>query len=518
MVRSLKASTIAVLVAVVATVGIWSVAGAQSQAYKFEAVPDEISVGEGVRIEVRLLDPDGKPVPSENVDIVSTRLDMGPEGMAMMDTPLTPLPAGSADVLAFETKIAMAGRWALAIEVRVDGVPEPVKGVVIFTAVEKKADATPAAPAAGEREIRYYRNPMGLPDISPVPKKDSMGMDYIPVYEEDVAAPAGTVRIGPEKTQRAGVRTVAVERRDLVRTIRGAGTVTVDEARVALVTARFDGFVERLDVRTTGGTVAAGEPLLTVWIESDELLRKQADYLSALSRGGRDVERAAQNLRLFGISSASIAEMARTRAPARVVTFEAPLGGTVIEKPSLDGMRFAAGDTLFRIADLSALWVMAEIAEQDLALVRPGQTAQLSMPAMPGETREAIVDFVYPDLDMATRSGRVRLVVPNADGRLKLGHFVRVEIGAPVGDKPALAVPAASVIDDGARQIVFVARGDGLFEPRDVRLGARAGTDVEIREVLAAGEEVVTSGIFLIDAESNLQTALSAFATEPVTP
>ncbi|MBO6634879.1 MAG: FixH family protein, partial [Parvibaculum sp.] len=140
MVRSLKASTIAVLVAVVATVGIWSVAGAQSQAYKFEAVPDEISVGEGVRIEVRLLDPDGKPVPSENVDIVSTRLDMGPEGMAMMDTPLTPLPAGSADVLAFETKIAMAGRWALAIEVRVDGVPEPVKGVVIFTAVEKKAD------------------------------------------------------------------------------------------------------------------------------------------------------------------------------------------------------------------------------------------------------------------------------------------------------------------------------------------------------------------------------------------
>ncbi len=137
---------------------------------------------------------------------------------------------------------------------------------------------------------------------------------------------------------------------------------------------------------------------------------------------------------------------------------------------------------------------------------------------MPGETREAIVDFVYPDLDMATRSGRVRLVVPNADGRLKLGHFVRVEIGAPVGDKPALAVPAASVIDDGARQIVFVARGDGLFEPRDVRLGARAGTDVEIREGLAAGEEVVTSGIFLIDAESNLQTALSAFATEPVTP
>ena len=518
MVRLPKAFAIAMLAVVVAAIGVWSIAGAQSQAYKFEAVSEKIPVGESVRIEVRLLDPSGASVPAANIDIVSTRLDMGPDGMAMMDTPLTPAPSDAPGVIAFETKIAMAGRWALTIEVEVDGVPEPVKGIVIYTAVEKKADVTPAAPAAGERKIRYYRNPMGLPDISPVPKKDSMGMDYIPVYEDDFAGPAGTVRVGVENMQRAGVRAAPVERRELVRTIRGAGTVTADEARVALVTARFDGFVERLDVRTTGGTVTAGAPLMTAWIESDELLRKQADYLSALARGGRDVERAAQNLRLFGISSAAIAEMARTRAPARVVTFEAPLGGTVIEKPSLDGMRFAAGDTLFKIADLSALWVMAEIAEQDLALVRPGQTAQLSLPAMPGETREAVVDFVYPDIDMATRSGRVRLVVPNADGRLKLGHFVRVDIAAPVGDKPALAVPAASVVDDGARQIVFVARGDGLFEPRDVRLGARAGTDVEIREGLAAGEEIVTSGIFLIDAESNLQTALSAFTAEPVAP
>ena len=518
MVRLPKASAIAVLVAVVATAGIWSVAGAGSQAHKFEAVSAEISVGESVRIEVRLLDPNGKPVPAGNVGVVSTRLDMGPDGMAMMDTPLTPVPAEAPDIIAFETKIVMAGRWALTIEAEIDGVPAPVKGVVIYTAVERKADATPAASAAGERKIRYYRNPMGLPDISPVPKKDSMGMDYIPVYEDELAGPGGTVRISPEKTQRAGVRTVAVERRDLVRAIRGAGIVTADEARVALVTARFDGFVERLDVRTTGGTVAAGAPLMTAWIESDALLRKQVDYLSALARGGRDVERAAQNLRLFGISNATIAKMARTRAPARVVTFEAPLGGTILEKPSLDGMRFAAGDTLFRIADLSALWVMAEIAEQDLALVRSGERAQLSMPAMPGETREAIVDFVYPDLDRTTRSGRVRLVVPNADGRLKLGHFVRVVIDAPLGDRPALAVPAASVIDDGARQVVFVARGEGLFEPRDVRLGARAGADVEITEGLAAGEEIVTSGIFLIDAESNLQTALSAFTAEPVVP
>lgn len=515
MVRLTKAFATAVLAAVVAAAGVWSVAGARSQAYKFEAVSEKIPVGERVRIEIRLLDPSGSPVPVGNVEIVSSRLDMSPDGMAAMATPLTPVPAGAPGVLAFEAKIAMAGRWALGIVAEAGDAADPVEGEVIYTAVEEAANA---APASGERKIRYYRNPMGLPDISPVPKKDSMGMDYIPVYEEDVAAPAGTVRIAPEKIQRAGVRTVAVERRDLVRTIRGAGIVTADEARVALVTARFDGFVERLDVRTTGGTVAAGEPLLAAWIESDELLRKQADYLSALSRGGSDVERAAKNLRLFGISSAVIAEMARTRAPARVVTFEAPLAGTVLEKPSLDGMRFAAGDTLFRIADLSSLWVIAEIAEQDLALVRPGQSARLSMPAMPGETREAIVDFVYPDIDMATRTGRVRLIVPNADGRLKLGHFVGVDIGAPVGGEPVLAVPAASVIDDGTRRVVFVARGNGLFEPRDVRLGARAGADIEIREGLVAGEEIVTSGIFLIDAESNLQAALSAFTAEQVAP
>jgi len=516
MVRLSKAFATAMLAAVVAAVGVWSIAGAGYQAHKFEAVSEKIPVGESVRIEVRLLDPSGASVPGGNMNIVSARLDMGPDGMAAMDAPLAPVPAGAQDVLAFETKIAMAGRWALGIVAEVDGVSDLVEGAVIYTAVEAAAGAATAA--SGERKVRYYRNPMGLPDVSPVPKKDSMGMDYIPVYEEEVAAPAGTVRIGPEKTQRAGVRTVTAERRDLVRTVRGAGTVTADEARVALVTARFDGFVERLDVRTTGGTVTAGEPLLTAWIESDELLRKQADYLSALSRGGSDVERAAKNLRLFGISRAVIAEMARARAPARVVTFDAPLGGTVLEKPSLDGMRFAAGDTLFRIADLSSLWVIAEIAEQDLAFVRPGQSARLSMPAMPGDTREAIVDFVYPDIGMATRSGRVRLVVPNADGRLKLGHFVSVEIDTPVGGGPALAVPVASVIDDGTRQVVFVARGNGLFEPRDVRLGARAGADVEIREGLVPGEEVVTSGIFLIDAESNLQSALSAFTAEQVAP
>ena len=155
--------------------------------------------------------------------------------------------------------------------------------------------------------------------------------------------------------------------------------------------------------------------------------------------------------------------------------------------------------------------MIAEVAEQDLACVRPGEAARLSLPAMPGETIEGVVDFIYPELDTATRSGRVRIVVPNADGRLKLGLFAHAMIEAPVSDAALPAIPASAVVDDGERQIAFVAKGDGVFEPRDLELGVRAGGFVEVRGGLSVGESIVVDGVFLIDAESNLQSALAAF-------
>jgi Cu(I)/Ag(I) efflux system membrane fusion protein len=499
------------LAAVLAFLGLWVAVDAEASSYRFEAVSAAVPVGKAVRVAARLVGPDGRPVPIQSVVVTSTRLDMGPDGMAMMEAPLRPITADGSGIFAFETDIVMAGQWALTIEAAKPGETEPVSGVVIYTAAEKLAAA---ATTAGERRILYYRNPMGLPDVSPVPKKDPMGMDYIPVYEDEMAGPAGTVRVSVEKVQRAGVRTARLEHHLLFRTVRGAGVITADESRLATVTAKFDGFVHRLNVRTTGERVKAGQPLLTVWIESGDLLRRMVDLAGARLGGARDAETAARTLRLFDVPENVIAEIARTRSAVRTMPFNAPSSGTVIEKPAVDGMRFAAGDLLFRIADLSRIWIVVDVAEQDLAFIRSGQDARLTLPSQPGRQIEGTVDFIYPELDPATRSVRVRIVVPNTDGRLKLGLFAHAEIEAQIGNEPVLAIPASAVIDDGARQVAFVARGEGLFEPRDLTLGARAGALIEIIDGLSQGEEVVVNGTFLIDAESNLQAALAAFTAE----
>jgi Cu(I)/Ag(I) efflux system membrane fusion protein len=476
--------------------------------YRFEAVDDAVRVGEA-RIEARLVGPDGAAVPMESVSLIEARLDMGPDGMAKMAAPLKTVASDDPNVLAFETDFTMAGRWALRLKAKVDG--KAVEDVVVFTATQEEADA--AAGGGGDRKILYYRNPMGLPDVSPVPKKDPMGMDYVPVYADEIGEP-GTVRISPQKVQLAGVRTAPVERRLLVREVRGAGMIEAAESRLAVIAAKFDGFVERLDVRTTGESVRKGQTLMTAWVESEELLNKMADLASVA--GDPQLDRIARrNLRQFDVPESEIARIAKNGGSFRSFAFVAPFDGTVLQKPAVDGMRFSSGETLFRIADLSTLWADVEISEQDIPFVKAGQRASLTLPALPGETFEGIVDFVYPELVMETRSGRARIVVPNEDNRLRLGLFARVEIEATASSERALIVPRSAIIDDGERQIAFVAKGDGAFEPRDLELGARAGEFVEVRKGLAEGEEIVVSGTFLIDAESNLQSALRAFTTGP---
>ena len=516
MLRSKTAFAAAILTAILALAGLWAAANAQNQDYRFEAVTEQIQVGKNVRIELRLLGPGGKPVAANTVSVKATRLDMGPDGMAKMAAPLKPVNSNQPGVVAFETEIAMAGRWALSIEASVEGEPEPVKSTVIFTALDREADASPQADS-GARKIKYYRNPMGLPDISKTPKKDSMGMDYIPVYEDETGGPEGTVRVSLDKVQRAGVRIAKAERRTLSREVRGAGMVMADEARLAMVTAKFSGFIQKLDVRTSGENVEKGQRLLTAWVESGDLINQMID-LGALAHDPRYSERAKDNLRLFDVPESDIESIAKGGAPKRTITFNAPLSGTVLDKPAVDGMRFNAGDMLFRIADLSEVWVIAQIPEQDLAVVREGQKAELSLPAMPGETLSGTVDFIYPELDMETRSGRVRLRVPNPDRRLKLGLFAHASIMAPVDDAPVLSVPASAVIDDGERTRVFVMKGDGLFEPREIETGPRAGDFIAVQDGLAEGEEVVAQGTFLIDAESNLQAALAAFTSQEGAP
>ncbi len=381
--------------------------------------------------------------------------------------------------------------------------------------------ATAAAGAAAGKKILYYRNPMGLPDISRVPKKDPMGMDYLPVYEGEETKGA-EVRIAPEKVQKLGVRTEAAAMRPLARTLRAVGTIQVDERALRSVAPRFEGWIQRLHVNATGQFVARGQPLMEVY--SPELVAAQQEYLLAVrgvaalkdadpgvADGMRGlVEGSLQRLRNLDISDQELAQL-RSEGRARdSVTLRAPAGGVVLEKAAVQGMRFMPGETLFRIADLSSVWLLAEVFEQDLGSVRVGQGAKARLNAYPGEVFEGRVGFVYPTLAAETRTAKVRIELSNRRQRLKPDMYASVELAAADAG-PRLAVPDSAVLDSGTRRVVLVRRGEGLFEPREVKTGLRGDAYVEVLDGLRAGEEVVVSANFLIDAESNLRAALGSF-------
>jgi Cu(I)/Ag(I) efflux system membrane fusion protein len=378
---------------------------------------------------------------------------------------------------------------------------------------------TPAKNAT--RKILYYRNPMGLPDTSPVPKKDPMGMDYIAVYEDDQTNDGKTVRVSLDKIQRSGVRTEAVERRVVVRPVRAVGTVTHDETRLTIVTMRSEGYIEDLFVNKTGQHVHAGEPLFRVY--SPAIQSAQIDLMVAVrslqrgvsgSEADRNLEGAMQRLRNLGVPESRIREVRETGANPRTLDWPSPASGDVIEKRVINGQRVTAGMELFRIADHSRVWVIADVAESDLAQIGIGTRATVTLRAYMSEPAEGDVTFIYPELKAETRTARVRIELPNPDGRLKPDMYADVVFQAGADARPALAVPASAVIDSGSRQVVLVGKGEGRFEPRPVKLGRRGDGYVEVLDGLTAGEEVVTSATFLIDAESNLRAALQAF-TQP---
>lgn len=379
----------------------------------------------------------------------------------------------------------------------------------------------------GQGRILYYRNPMGLPDTSPVPKKDNMGMDYIPVYEGDDET--GVVTVSPARLQMLGVRTAPVQLSSaLTRNVRATGTVQAAENRVAVVATKFDGFVEKLLMSTTGAQVRAGQPLARVWIQTPDVvtqmgpdvITRQIDYIVALQEHNETAAAiAVQNLRNYGIPESAISEIRRTGRSTRSIIISAPISGTITEKPAIAGMRFNTGDPLFKIADLSTVWVMADVAEQDLGALKAGEPAQVSFVAYPNRTFSGTVDFIYPTLMANTRTGRVRIVLANTDGLLRESMYASVTIAtSPASAAQILTVPDSAVIDSGTRQIVLVAKGDGRFEPRTVQLGARGDGSAQVVSGLKPGEQVVVGANFLIDAESNLRAALQAFTTDKSKP
>lgn len=374
--------------------------------------------------------------------------------------------------------------------------------------------AEPAAEKAGKGRILYYRNPMGLADTSPVPKKDSMGMDYIPVYESE--AGAGVVKVAPGRLQLLGVRTVPVEQRPAVaRTVRATGTLSFDERREAVVTTKVEGWIEQLDVAATGEAVKKGQVL--AWLYSPLLASAEEEFLLASrmpsSHGGSSLGAAAlQRLRALDVPEDEIARLRRAGKVSRRIPIRSPADGVVTDKPVVAGMRIMPGEPLYKLADLSTLWLIAELQEGDLGLVQPGQKARASMVAFPGRTFEGTVDFIYPVLARETRTARVRIVMPNPDRALRAAMYASVEIAAPANTGPMLVVPESAVIDSGARQVVLVVKGEGRFAPRLVTVGARGGGYAELLQGVSAGERVVVSANFLIDAESNLKAALESFS------
>jgi Cu(I)/Ag(I) efflux system membrane fusion protein len=395
----------------------------------------------------------------------------------------------------------------------------------VYSDEEHSSAPQPKKPqvVGGERKIRYYRNPMGLPDTSPVPKKDSMGMDYIAVYEDDDQGDDKTVKVSLDRIQRSGVRSEKVQLRTVARAIRVSGIVRMDERKQTVVTLRAEGYIEELHVNATGETVKAGAPLFRLY--SPPLVQAQLEYALAIkaSRNARDTDQkamidgAAQKLRSLGMPEERIREIQKSGKVQRTIEWPAPASGTVLEKKVIDGQRIMPGDELYRIADLSTVWVIAEVPERDIGSITSGDRATVTFRAFPNQPMEGRVTLVYPELKPETRTARVRIELPNPDGRLKPDMYADVVFHADAEGKPVIAVPDSAVIDSGTRQLVLISKGEGRFEPRVIKTGRHGDGYVEVLEGLKEGEEVVTTATFLIDAESNLRAALKGF-TEQESP
>lgn len=387
------------------------------------------------------------------------------------------------------------------------------------TGVSDTAGVAGAAENAGQgRRILYYRNPMGLTDTSPVPKKDPMGMDYVPVYDSD--EPQGPqLRISLDRLQTLGVRTETAASRTMTRTIRAVGTIEASERGLYTVSPKFEGWITALYVNTTGTTVKRGQPLLAVY--SPELVSAQEEYrvavetLKSMSDASPEaranmqalVDGGLQRLRNWDIAAADLADLQGGKGAKNALPLRSRTDGVVIEKMARAGMRFMPGEPLFQIADLSSVWIVARVFEQDLAFVHAGQAAVVSLAAYPGRTFTGQVTFVYPTVEAETRTARIRIELPNETGLLKpdLYGTVEIEAGETVA---AVAIPQSAVLDSGTRRVVLVELGGGAFEPRQVELGARGDGYVEVISGLVGEERVVVDGNFLIDAESNFKAAL----------
>lgn len=356
----------------------------------------------------------------------------------------------------------------------------------------------------GKGEVLYYKNPMGLPDTSTVPKKDWMGMDYIPVYSEAMDEPG--VRVAPEMIQTMGIRTAPAEVSDFGRTLRAFGVVETNERLENVSVARLEGWIEDLTVRAEGDTVRPGALLYKVY--SPDLIAAQKDMLASLTVGN-DTRIAAVRLRLrsLGMQTAAIDRLVQTRTVLDRVPVYAEASGTVAALQIRDGDYVKPGTPILRLQSYSGVWIMASIPETDLPLIDTGAPVRLAFPSAPEAPGVGIIDYIYPTIDPKTRTAQVRIEIDNAAGYLRPGAYA--DISVDLVSAPRLSVPTEAILRDSTGAHVIVALGDGRFAGRDVRTGVTANDRTEILAGLSGGEQVVASGQFLLDSEVNLREGLA---------
>jgi Cu(I)/Ag(I) efflux system membrane fusion protein len=377
--------------------------------------------------------------------------------------------------------------------------------------LKSSKESAKAAPAQTKAASTPPAEKGGAPAVEEQQQTDTSDEEEVP-----------TVEIPTDKQQMLGVKTAEVKVRPLNEVIRTVGMVDYDERRLSTVNTKFEGWIEKLYVDYNGKYVKKGEPLADIY--SPELVATQQEFINVLKwarrgkadgvksegmtgmlRGDADalVEAAKQRLRLWDISEAQIKKIEETGKPVRTLTVYSPMNGYVVQKAALRGMKVMPGEKLFDLADLSTLWIIADIYEYELSMVKPGDRAMITLSYFPGREFSSRIDYVYPSISGQTRTAKVRFEVPNFGGRLKPQMYTNVEVKIGLGKK--LSVPDDAVLDTGTRQIVYVDRGDGNFEPREVLLGIRAEGMREVVKGLKAGEKVASSATFLIDSEAQLK-------------
>jgi Cu(I)/Ag(I) efflux system membrane fusion protein len=385
----------------------------------------------------------------------------------------------------------------------------PICGMTLVK-VEPEAPAPePGHGTAPQGKPIYYRHPHDPNRTSPVPKQDEMGMDYVPVYA-DAAGPE--VRISPAVVNNLGVRTAAAETASPERRAATVGYVSFDERRMQQVQPRAEGWIEGLAVRAMGETVEKGQLLFTLY--SPMLESAQQEYLDAQRIGNRDlVDASRERLQALGLDAGAADRLARAGRATGRVPFHAPIGGVVTELAVREGAMVSPNMMVLTITGLGSLWVIAQVPESQAGWVHAGTRAEITLPSLPGEQLGGRVDYVYPELDMETRTLRARIVLDGAGSGLRPNMLANVTLVGEAG-APAVMIPRNALIRSGGEERVVVALGEGRFMPRRVVAGAESGDRVVIREGLAEGERVVVAGQFLIDSEANLRSGLGRLGEE----